>query len=65
MLKVAVGDEHTCVILTDTSMKCFGRNDKGQIVHGDNVDRGALKGSMGGRYILTDSLQSKSVYLRW
>lgn len=35
--QVAVGSEHTCVILNDDSLVCFGLGDRGQLGHGGYV----------------------------
>ena len=32
---VAAGDVHTCVILDNDELKCFGRNEYGQLGYGD------------------------------
>jgi alpha-tubulin suppressor-like RCC1 family protein len=37
---LSAGLFHSCVVLDDSSLKCFGRNDAGQIGQGDKVDRG-------------------------
>ncbi|MFM8529325.1 MAG: RCC1 domain-containing protein, partial [Ilumatobacteraceae bacterium] len=39
VLAVSVGFNHTCAILTDHTLKCWGRNDKGQLGYGDTLDR--------------------------
>ena len=36
---VVAGGEHTCAILNDGSVKCWGRNHKGQLASGDYTDR--------------------------
>ena len=38
---VATGDYHTCAILNDDSVKCWGRNNRGQLGQGDTTDRSA------------------------
>jgi E3 ubiquitin-protein ligase HERC3 len=44
---VALGDVHTCAILDDDSVKCWGRNPDGQLGLGDQVSRGFGAGQMG------------------
>lgn len=39
-LALAVGWFHTCVILDDGTVRCFGRNYDGQLGLGDTEDRG-------------------------
>ncbi len=36
---VAVGGKHTCAILDDNSVKCWGLNDKGYLGYGDTMPR--------------------------
>jgi alpha-tubulin suppressor-like RCC1 family protein len=33
------GDDHTCAVLADRSVRCWGRNDRGQIGDGTTMDR--------------------------
>lgn len=40
VLQVATGVAHTCVLLSDHSVKCWGRNSDGQLGYGDQVVRG-------------------------
>jgi cysteine-rich repeat protein len=44
---VAIGAEHTCAVLDDASLKCWGRNDMGQLGLGDTVFRGDQPSEMG------------------
>lgn len=37
---IAAGETHVCVLNQDTSLKCWGRNNKGQLGLGDTIDRG-------------------------
>jgi alpha-tubulin suppressor-like RCC1 family protein len=39
VVSVSVGDNHSCVVLADTSVKCWGSNGYGQLGDGSNVDR--------------------------
>jgi alpha-tubulin suppressor-like RCC1 family protein len=45
-LSITTGDEHTCVILDDNSVKCWGANSFGQLGYGDTTDRGDTAGGM-------------------
>ena len=45
--EVALGGEHTCALLDDGSVKCWGHNDQGQLGLGDEIDRGDDAGEMG------------------
>jgi alpha-tubulin suppressor-like RCC1 family protein len=44
---VVAGGHHTCVVLDDSSLKCFGDNRDGQLGAGDKVNRGAGSAQMG------------------
>lgn len=43
---IAAGYEHTCALLDDHTMKCWGDNSNGQLGVGDNLNRGHQAGSM-------------------
>lgn len=45
--RIVVGESHTCAILDDDRVKCWGANADGQLGLGDAVDRGVLPGTMG------------------
>lgn len=45
--KVVGGEAHTCAILSDRSLKCWGANGSGQLGQGDSVARGIAAGQMG------------------
>ena len=45
---ISAGDRHTCVVLDNTSLKCWGKNESGQLGLGDNSTRGDGAGEMGG-----------------
>eukprot|EP01083_Nonionella_stella_P220966 790023_1 len=46
-IRIALGDYHTCVISSSNTVKCYGRNDYGQLGYGDTVGRGDQVNEMG------------------
>lgn len=44
---MSAGYYHTCVVFTDDALKCWGRNDTGQLGLGDKLHRGDEPGEMG------------------
>ncbi len=44
---IAVGDLHTCALLDNATVKCWGDNQFGQLGVGDTADRGDNAGEMG------------------
>ena len=44
---IATGDNHTCVVLDNTSVKCWGSNTAGQLGQGNTSNRGDESGEMG------------------
>jgi alpha-tubulin suppressor-like RCC1 family protein len=47
-IAVAVGGAHSCAILSDGAVVCWGKNNAGQLGLGDTNDRGGQPGQMGG-----------------
>ncbi len=45
---IAAGDNHTCVVLDNTSVKCWGKNESGQLGLGVTSNRGDNSSEMGG-----------------
>jgi alpha-tubulin suppressor-like RCC1 family protein len=45
--QVVTGEYHTCAILNDDSVKCWGINSVGDLGYGDNLSRGHIAGTMG------------------
>ncbi|MGK4006934.1 hypothetical protein WMF31_30205 [Sorangium sp. So ce1036] len=44
---VSAGEDHTCALLDDDTIKCWGRNDRGQLGLHDTSPRGIGTGQMG------------------
>jgi alpha-tubulin suppressor-like RCC1 family protein len=44
---ISAGDSHTCAVLDDASLKCWGKNESGQLGLGDNSNRGDNSSEMG------------------
>lgn len=44
---LALGNDHSCALLDDQTVKCWGRNHLGQLGYGDTVDRGEDQAAMG------------------
>lgn len=47
VLQVRTGNAYTCVLLNTRDVKCFGRNDAGQLGKGDTANRGGAEFDMG------------------
>ena len=50
--QVSTGASHTCVILNDNSLKCWGNGQKGQLGYGNTVSKGSGPNQMGMLYLL-------------
>ena len=46
-LHLAAGQRHTCAILDDHTLKCWGNNNRGQLGLGDSAGRGTTSAGMG------------------
>jgi hypothetical protein len=51
---ISVGDSHTCAVLDDDSVKCWGWNANGQLGLGDTSSRGDYPGEMGDNLPVVD-----------
>ncbi|CAM9868667.1 unnamed protein product, partial [Choristocarpus tenellus] len=47
VVEMTVGDAHNCAILSDMSLKCWGKNGNGRLGLGDKVSRGLEEFDMG------------------
>lgn len=52
--KIALGGMHACAVVDAGSLKCWGRNDKGQLGLSDTQSRGDGVGEMGGNLPTVD-----------
>ncbi len=53
-VEVSAGGQHTCVLLDDASVVCWGANSFGQLGVGDQVERGSTPDSMGDALVAVD-----------
>jgi alpha-tubulin suppressor-like RCC1 family protein len=60
VVQVALGADHACALFGDHSVKCWGRNDHGQLGLGDTLDRGGAPGTMGAALPTVDLGQGRS-----
>jgi alpha-tubulin suppressor-like RCC1 family protein len=51
---VAAGNSHTCAVLDDGTVRCWGNNPNGELGLGDTDDRGVNAGQMGDNLSLVD-----------
>ncbi len=51
---LALGETHTCAILDDSRVKCWGLAYEGALGYGDGMDRGAVTGTMGDNLPVVD-----------
>jgi len=51
---IAAGLQHTCALLEDGSVKCWGNNMRGQLGQGDTLQRGSDQGQMGSALLPVD-----------
>jgi len=51
---IAVGSFHSCALLDDDSVKCWGNNTYGQLGQGDVTDRGDGSGELGDNLVAVD-----------
>lgn len=45
--EMALGEDHTCMLLDSGDVVCFGKNDSGQLGLGDTSTRGQVAGDVG------------------
>lgn len=53
-VEVSIGSTHTCAVLDDGTVKCWGRNERGELGQGDNLYRGHLPNTMGDNLLPID-----------
>lgn len=59
-LQLALGSEHACALFGDHSVKCWGKNDHGQLGLGDTLDRGTSPETMGAALPAVDLGEGRS-----
>eukprot|EP01083_Nonionella_stella_P156177 505381_1 len=47
VIQIAIGEDHSCALSADNTVKCWGRNNFGQLGIGDTLTRGDSVGDMG------------------
>lgn len=60
--KISLGGMHACAVLTDGGLKCWGRNDKGQLGLGDTLNRGGNPDEMGDALAFVDLGEGVTVW---
>ncbi|MDP7203619.1 MAG: hypothetical protein QGF72_05760, partial [Candidatus Poseidoniaceae archaeon] len=58
---IEAGSRHTCAVLSDNSLICWGRNDKGQLGLGDTDDRGDASNEVGDNFAAVSLPTSRTV----
>ncbi|CBJ30978.1 conserved unknown protein [Ectocarpus siliculosus] len=61
--EVALGEDHTCMLLDSGNVVCFGKNDSGQLGLGDTSTRGQIAGDVGEAADLGAGLSAVAVAL--
>lgn len=61
VMQVAAGGAHTCALLDNSQVKCFGRNTHGQLGYGDSDNRGDDPNEMGDSLPFVDVGSNRSV----
>jgi E3 ubiquitin-protein ligase HERC3 len=61
---IDAGDSHTCAILDDGSLKCWGFNDYGQLGYEDTAERGKGPDQMGNKLLAIDLGGRKAIAVR-
>ena len=51
---ITAGDSHTCAVLDNASLKCWGKNDSGQLGLGNTTTRGDVANEMGDNLTIVD-----------
>jgi alpha-tubulin suppressor-like RCC1 family protein len=59
-IQLALGSEHACALFGDHTVKCWGKNDHGQLGLGDAIDRGSSPDTMGAALPTVDLGQGRT-----
>jgi len=54
VLSIGAGSHHSCAVIDDGTVRCWGRNSSGELGLGDTFDRGVNQGQMGDSLSLVD-----------